>query len=115
MIRTLTLLLGAAAVVAVIDLIHKQRAISEQGGAVLLHDRPTGYVVAGAAMTLAWAGAIALTRSSLLAAPDRARPLRRLRSGCFGDCVARVLVGAATLGALALPGVSGGCLISCRS
>ena len=67
MTRTLTLLLGAAAAVAVIDLIHKQRAISDQGGAVLLHDRPTGYVVAGAAMTLAWAGVIALTRSNLLA------------------------------------------------
>jgi hypothetical protein len=65
--RTLTLLLGAAAVVAALDLIHKQRAISEEGGAVLLHDRPTGYVVAGAAMSLAWAGAIALTRSTPLA------------------------------------------------
>jgi hypothetical protein len=65
--RTLTLLLGAATVVAALDLLHKQRAITEQGGAVLLHDRPTRYVVAGAALSLAWAGAVALTRSSSIA------------------------------------------------
>jgi hypothetical protein len=65
--RTLTLLLGAATVVAALDLLHKQRSISEQGGAVLLHDRPTRYVVAGAALSLAWAGAVALTRSSSIA------------------------------------------------
>jgi hypothetical protein len=65
--RTLTLLLGAAAVVAALDLVHKQQAVSEQGGAVLLHDRPTGYVIAGAALSLAWAAAVALTRSSPIA------------------------------------------------
>jgi hypothetical protein len=69
MTRTLALLLGAATVVAALDLVHKHRAISEQGGAVLLHDRPTRYVVAGAALSLAWAGAIALTRSSSIAIP----------------------------------------------
>ena len=69
MTRTLALLLGAATVVAALDLVHKQRAISEQGQAVLLHDRPTRYVVAGAALSLAWAGAIALTRSSSIAVP----------------------------------------------
>jgi len=65
--RTLILLLGAATVVAAFDLIHKQQAISEQGGAVFLHDRPTRYVVAGAALSLGWATAIALTRSSSIA------------------------------------------------
>jgi hypothetical protein len=65
--RRLTLLLGAATVVAALDLLHKQQAISEQGRVVLLHDRPTGYVVAGAALSLAWAGAVALTRSSSIA------------------------------------------------
>jgi hypothetical protein len=69
MIRTLGLLLGAATVVATLDLVHKQRAISEQGGAVFLHDRPTRYVVAGAALSLGWAGAVALTRSSSIALP----------------------------------------------
>ena len=69
MTRTLALLLGAATIVAALDLVHKQRAISEQGGAVFLHDRPTGYVVAGAALSLAWAGAVALTRSSSIALP----------------------------------------------
>ena len=67
MTRTLTLLLGAATVVAALDLVHKQQAISELGGAVLLHDRPTGYVVAGAALSLAWAAAVALTRSTPIA------------------------------------------------
>jgi hypothetical protein len=65
--RRLTLLLGAATVVAALDLLHKQQAISEQGRVVLLHDRPTRYVVAGAALSLGWAAAIALTRSSSIA------------------------------------------------
>jgi hypothetical protein len=69
MTRTLVLLLGAATAVAVIDLVHKQLAISEQGRAVFLHDRPTRYVVAGSALSLAWAGAVALTRSSAIALP----------------------------------------------
>jgi hypothetical protein len=65
--RTLTLLLGAATVVAALDLLHKHQAISEQGRVVFLHDRPTRYVVVGAALSLAWATAIALTRSSSIA------------------------------------------------
>jgi hypothetical protein len=69
MTRTLSLLLGAATVVAATDLVHKHLAISERGGAVLLHDRPARYVVAGAALSLAWAAAIALTRSSTIAVP----------------------------------------------
>ena len=69
MTRVLCLLLGAATVVATIDLVHKHLAISQRGDEVFLHDRPAGYVLAGAALTLAWAGAIALTRSSALALP----------------------------------------------
>ena len=69
MTRTLCLLLGAATAVAAIDLVHKHLAISERGDTVLLHDRPARYVVAGAALSLAWAGAVALTRSSTIALP----------------------------------------------
>jgi hypothetical protein len=69
MTRTVGLLLGAAAIVVAVDLGQKQVAISERGGAVYLHDRPLRYVVAGAALTLGWAGAIALTRSAVLAVP----------------------------------------------
>jgi hypothetical protein len=46
MTRVLALLLGAATVVALLDLAHKAYAISERGSAVL-HDRPTLYVLAG--------------------------------------------------------------------
>ncbi len=67
MIRTLALLLGAAAVVAAIDLSHKALAVSERGGAVLSHDRSAPYVTGLAAATLAWAGAIALVRSPAIA------------------------------------------------
>lgn len=67
MTRTLGLLLGAATVVAALDLVHKHVAISERGGAVFVHDRPAAYVVAGAALSLGWAGAVALTRSSSIA------------------------------------------------
>jgi lipoprotein signal peptidase len=66
-IRTVGLLLGAATVVAALDLAHKALAISERGGAVNPHDRPARYVVAGAALSLAWAGGVALTRSSSIA------------------------------------------------
>ncbi|WP_037851170.1 complex I subunit 5 family protein [Streptomyces sp. NRRL S-340] len=51
--------------------------------------------------------AVAVARPGLLAAPDWALPLRRLQSGHVGDYVAWLLVGAALLGALALPGVLG--------
>ena len=69
MTRTLCLLLGAATAVAAVDLVHKHLAISERGDTVFLHDRPARYVVAGAALSLAWAGEIALTRSSTIALP----------------------------------------------
>ena len=65
--RALGLLLGAATVVVALDLGQKQLAISERGGADYVHDRPLRYVVAGAALSLAWAGAVALTRSSSIA------------------------------------------------
>ncbi|MEU3517710.1 complex I subunit 5 family protein [Streptomyces sp. NPDC006654] len=52
--------------------------------------------------------ALAIARPGLLTAPDRLLPLRRLQSGHIGDYVAWLLVGAAALGALALPGVLGG-------
>ena len=67
--RTASFLLGAAALVAAIDLLQKQLAISDRGERVYLHDRPLSYVVAGAALSLAWAGGIALTRSALIAVP----------------------------------------------
>jgi hypothetical protein len=67
MTRVLALLLGAATLVALLDLAHKAYAISERGGAVLLHDRPTRYVVAGAVLSFGWAGAVALTGSSSIA------------------------------------------------
>ncbi|MEU6478764.1 complex I subunit 5 family protein [Streptomyces sp. NPDC047017] len=50
---------------------------------------------------------VAVARPGLLAAPGWALPLRRLQSGHVGDYVAWLLVGAALLGALALPGVLG--------
>ena len=67
MTRILALLLGAATVVAALDLAHKAHAISERSGEVLLHDRPARYVIAGAVLSLAFAGAVALTRSSSIA------------------------------------------------
>ena len=67
--RTVAFLLGAAMLVAALDLVQKQLAISEQGRGVYLHDRPLRYVIAGAALSLGWAGAIALTRSALIAVP----------------------------------------------
>ncbi|MFC8714110.1 complex I subunit 5 family protein [Streptomyces sp. NPDC057197] len=59
-----------------------------------------------ALLAVAVAG-VAVARPGLLAAPGWALPLRRLQSGHVGDYVAWLLVGAALLGALALPGVLG--------
>jgi len=67
MTRVLALLGGAAAAVAALDLAHKAYAISERGGAVLLHDRPARFVVFGAVLSLAWAVGVALMRSSSIA------------------------------------------------
>jgi multicomponent Na+:H+ antiporter subunit D len=78
------------------------------GGIVVapLHWTPVG-VLLGITSTLLATGlaALAVTRPRLLAAPGWALPLRRLQSGHIGDYVAWLLVGAALLGALALPGV----------
>jgi lipoprotein signal peptidase len=62
--RTLGFLLGAATLVATLDLTHTALAVSERGGAALAHDRSATYVAGLAALSLAWAGAIALTRSA---------------------------------------------------
>jgi hypothetical protein len=66
-IRSLVLLLAAAAVEAILDLAYKAHSISEQGGAVLAHDRSAPYVVGVAGASLVWAGAVALTRSPSIA------------------------------------------------
>lgn len=86
------------------------RAINEagSGGAVVTapHWSPAGVLLGLASTALALGlAALAVTRPRLLAAPDRALPLRRLQSGHIGDYVAWVLVGATLLGALALPGL----------
>jgi lipoprotein signal peptidase len=65
--RTLGFLLGAATLVATLDLTHKALAVSNRGGAVLAHDRSASYVAGRAALSLAWAGAIALVRSASIA------------------------------------------------
>ncbi|MFI9611762.1 hypothetical protein ACIHCM_08735 [Streptomyces sp. NPDC052023] len=81
--------------------------VNEAGGAVVpVHWTPLG-IALGLLSTALAAGlaAVAVTRPKLLAAPDRAQPLRRLQSGHVGDYVAWLLVGATLLGALALPGV----------
>ncbi|MFE0254126.1 complex I subunit 5 family protein [Streptomyces sp. NPDC059010] len=86
------------------------RAVNEagSGGAVVSapHWSPAGVLLDLASTALALGlAAVAVTRPGLLAAPDRALPLRRLQSGHVGDYVAWVLVGATVLGALALPGL----------
>ncbi|MGW0212313.1 complex I subunit 5 family protein [Streptomyces sp. NPDC003233] len=63
--------------------------------------------LASTALAVGLAG-LAVTRPHWTAAPDWARPLRRLQSGHVGDYVAWLLVGATALGALALPAVLGG-------
>jgi lipoprotein signal peptidase len=65
--RTFGLLLGAAVLVMGFDLAHKALSISEEGGAVLAHDRSALYVAGVAGASLLWAGAVALTRSSSIA------------------------------------------------
>ncbi|MFE5812465.1 complex I subunit 5 family protein [Streptomyces sp. NPDC056479] len=78
------------------------------GGAVVPapHWSPAGVLLDLTSTALALGlAAVAVTRPGLLAAPDRALPLRRLQSGHVGDYVAWLLVGATVLGALALPGL----------
>ncbi|GGW10969.1 cation:proton antiporter [Streptomyces capoamus] len=88
------------------------RSVNEagSGGAhASVHWTGHGLLLDAASTVLAAALAgLAVTRPRRAAAPDRAAPLRRLQSGHVGDYVAWLLVGAAFLGALALPGVLGG-------
>jgi hypothetical protein len=67
--RTVGFLLAAAALATALDLVQKQLAIADRSEGVYLHDRPVSYVIAGAALSLGWAAAIALTRSALIAVP----------------------------------------------
>ncbi|MFF7790989.1 proton-conducting transporter membrane subunit [Streptomyces sp. NPDC007991] len=76
--------------------------------AVSVHWTALGVLLGLVSTALAIAlAAVAVTRPRLLAAPDRALPLRRLQSGHVGDYVAWLLVGTTLLGALALPGILG--------
>ncbi|MGW2517095.1 hypothetical protein ACWC09_08695 [Streptomyces sp. NPDC001617] len=110
---TYVLLLAAALAVGVApgfaDVV--AHSVGEAGSAGVIDSvgwTPAG-ILLGLLSTLLAVGlaALAVTRPKLLAAPDRALPLRRLQSGHVGDYVTWVLVGAVLLGALALPGVLG--------
>ena len=110
-----TVLLAAALAVGVVPgfarLVAHGMSEAGSGGVVVSTPQWTlpGVLLGLASTLLALClAAVAVTRPKLLAAPDWALPLRRLQSGHVGDYVAWVLVGAALLGALALPGVSGG-------
>ncbi|MFJ7073955.1 complex I subunit 5 family protein [Streptomyces sp. NPDC098781] len=86
------------------------QAVNEagSGGAVVPapHWSPAGVLLDLVSTALALGlAAVAVTRPGLLAAPDRALPLRRLQSGHVGDYVAWLLVGATVLGTLTLPGL----------
>lgn len=85
---------------------HAVNEAGSGGAHVSVHWTPVG-VLLGLLSTLLAAGlaAVAVTRPGLLAAPEWALPLRRLQSGHVGDYVAWMLVGAALLAALALPGI----------
>jgi lipoprotein signal peptidase len=62
-IRSLVVLVGAATVVAAVDLTHKALEISARGGAVVAHERSAVYAVGVAAVCVAWAAAIAMLRA----------------------------------------------------
>ncbi|MGW3727813.1 complex I subunit 5 family protein [Streptomyces sp. NPDC000851] len=85
---------------------HAVNEAGSGGAVVAVHWTPLG-ILLGFVSTLLAVGlaAVAVTRPKLLAAPDRALPLRRLQSGHVGDYVAWLLVGATLLGVLTLPGV----------
>ncbi|MFF0223859.1 complex I subunit 5 family protein [Streptomyces sp. NPDC004629] len=74
-----------------------------------VHWRPPGVLLGLLSTGLAVALACrAVVRPRRVPAPGWAQRLRRLQSGHVGDYVAWLLLGAAALGALALPGVLGG-------
>jgi multicomponent Na+:H+ antiporter subunit D len=85
---------------------HAVNEAGSGGAVVAVHWTPLG-ILRGFVPTLPAVGlaAVAVTRPELLAAPDRALPLRRLQSGHVGDYVAWLLGGATLLGVLTLPGV----------
>ncbi|MFI5683359.1 complex I subunit 5 family protein [Streptomyces sp. NPDC051636] len=95
---------GFAEVVA-----HAVNEAGSGGAAATVAWTPEG-ILLGLLSTLLAVGlaALAVTRPAWTAAPDRARPLRRLQSGHLGDYVAWLLLGTTLLGALTLPGVLGG-------
>ncbi|MEU5599388.1 complex I subunit 5 family protein [Streptomyces sp. NPDC020298] len=88
------------------------RAVDEAGpgGATAAVEwTPAGILLGLLSTLLAFAlASLAVTRPSRTAAPEWARPLRRLQSGHVGDYVAWLLLGTTLLGALTLPGVLGG-------
>ena len=89
--RTLGFLLAAAALVMALDLVQKQLAIADRSEGVYLNDRPVSYVIAGAALSLGWAGAIALTRSALIAVPGGV-----VLGGAVGNLIDRAFQGYVT-------------------
>ena len=86
MIRSLVVLIGAAGVVAAVDLTHKALEISERGGAVVAHERSALYAVGVAAVCVAWAAAIAFLR-----APTIALPAGLLVGGAAGNVLSLAL------------------------
>ena len=84
--RALAVLVGAAVVVAAVDLTHKAVAISERGGAVLAHERSAVYAVGVAAICVAWAAAVAFLR-----APGIALAAGLLVGGAAGNVVSLAL------------------------
>ncbi|MEU9243553.1 complex I subunit 5 family protein [Streptomyces sp. NPDC048385] len=86
------------------------RAGAGPGGAPAAVHWTAAGVLLGCLSTLLALGlaGLAVARPGLLAAKGWALPVRHLQSGHVGDYVAWLLVGAAALGALALPGVLGG-------
>jgi lipoprotein signal peptidase len=66
-IRSLSFLAGAAGAIAGLDLAQKAYSVSEQGGSVLVHHRPSVYVAGLAVAALIWAVAIARVRSASIA------------------------------------------------
>ncbi|AKJ09070.1 NADH dehydrogenase [Streptomyces incarnatus] len=107
-------LLAAALAVGAIpgfgDLVARSVNEAGSGGAQAPAQWTAHGVLLGLASTVLAVGlaGLAVTRPHWTAAPDWARPLRRLQSGHVGDYVAWLLMGATVLGALALPAVLGG-------
>jgi lipoprotein signal peptidase len=67
MARSALWLVGTAAVVGSVDLVHKAVALAEPGHAVVVHPRSALYAVGVVAISGLWATAILLTRSGSIA------------------------------------------------